>query len=68
MPGVVEVRRRPGTEAHALARGLAYLQGSGEAEPSLERSGEPRLAPEGSGKPETSWLGQTGLQLRSQSF
>jgi hypothetical protein len=54
MPGVVEVRRRPGTEAHALTRGLAYLQGSGEAEPMLERSGEAEPLPEGLGEAEPS--------------
>jgi hypothetical protein len=56
-PGVVEVRHGPGTGSHALARGLAYLQGSGEAkavpemlgeaEPSPERSGESGPVPEG---------------------
>jgi hypothetical protein len=51
MHGVVEVRRRPDTEAHALTRGLAYLQGSGEAEPVLERSGEAEPSPERSGEP-----------------
>jgi hypothetical protein len=33
MPGVVEVRRGPGMGARALARGMAYLLGSGKAQP-----------------------------------
>jgi hypothetical protein len=36
MPGVVEVRRGPGIGAHALTRGMAYLLGSGEAQPTPE--------------------------------
>jgi hypothetical protein len=33
MPGVVEVRRGPGIGARALAGGMAYLLGSGKAQP-----------------------------------
>jgi hypothetical protein len=53
-PGVVEVRCAPDTGAHALARGLAYSQGLGEAEPVPERSGKVEPSPEGSGEVELS--------------
>jgi hypothetical protein len=42
----------PGT--HALTRGLAYSQGSGQAEPSPEGSGKAELLPKGSGEVEPS--------------
>jgi hypothetical protein len=52
MPGVVGVRRGPGVGTCALARGLASLQGLGEAETVSEGSGEAEPLPKGSSEVE----------------
>jgi hypothetical protein len=52
MPGVVGVQRGPSVGTRALARGLAFLQGWGEVEPSPERSVDAGPAPKGSGEAE----------------
>jgi hypothetical protein len=49
MPRVVEVRHWPGMGARVLARVLAHLQRSGEAEPIPEGSGKVEPIPKGSG-------------------
>jgi hypothetical protein len=50
MPIVVGVRHGPGVGTRALAQGLAYLQGSSEAETVSECSGETEPLPKGSGE------------------